>query len=178
MSQEQLLSDNLETLPLLEFQGLPPLSPSQCPNFLSRKVSNTLGPDFVLCLQLPSYCACATLIPLTAAPSYKAVVLGTNVTTSFEILSPFRHNRTDANVLFFSHRPYYPLVRNPPSVNDCSALVSGFLAAIPQGLQQERERESTTMSKRGGVNIRRNFTATPRPPKTPLTNSSPPLLPL
>ena len=55
----------------------PPLPPLR-PNFPSRKVSNTLGPDFVLCLQLPSYCACATLIPLPP-PSYKAVVLGTNV---------------------------------------------------------------------------------------------------
>ena len=46
-------------------------TPPLRPNFPSRKVSNTLGPDFVLCLQLPSYCACATLIPLTAPPPIK-----------------------------------------------------------------------------------------------------------
>ena len=155
---------------------IPRPAPPLRPNFPSRKVSNTLGPDFVLFLQLPSYCACATLIPLTVAPSYKAVVLGRNVTTSFEILSPFRHNRTNANVLFFSHRPYYPLVRNPPL---WMIVAPSFRDFLPQSHKvfSKRERKSTTMSERGGVNIRRNFTATPLGVQKP-TNSSPPLLPL
>ena len=121
-----------------------PLSRNPCPPSLCRALSSPLkfsipsrkkvtpsSQILLLVFRLPSYSAWSH--------SHKAFVPRRNVTPSFEILS------ISSRSMLLLHQPYYPCLKPPLSpLNDCCALISGFLASIW---------ESTTMSE--GRNVDR-----------------------
>ena len=146
-------------------------SPSSPPKF-STPSRKKVTPPFQILLsvfQLPSYCAIPHDPPLAPLPHKAFLLRRRNVTPSFQILPPFcRSIRSIAQLnrflylpfgILFHHRqmqktargnpllrPYYPRLKSPrPSLNDCCALISGFLA--PSQCSEYNEWEEDFWSK-------------------------------